>query len=99
MRTEPWGVLIPTRHSYAALLCDAGGAENLATAMRLYREDLRVHPKNAWSIAGSLHVLELEPGLGEEGEEEELRGAMEELGKSEYADVKIKSSCACSRAS
>jgi len=45
---------MPVRHTLGALLLDAGRA---AEAERIYREELKAHPENGWSLAGLAESL------------------------------------------
>jgi len=49
---SPW--MVPTRHSFGALLLEQG---RVAEAEPLYREDLMKHPGNIWSLAGLMECL------------------------------------------
>jgi len=51
---EPWGWLQPVRHSLGALLLEQG---RVAEAEAVYREDLRLHPGNGWSLRGLAECL------------------------------------------
>lgn len=51
---EPPAWHMPARHTLGALLLDAGRASE---AERIYREDLKVHPENGWSLAGLAESL------------------------------------------
>jgi tetratricopeptide (TPR) repeat protein len=51
---EPWGWMQPVRHSLGALLLEQG---RLAEAETVYREDLRLHPGNGWSLRGLAECL------------------------------------------
>ena len=86
---EPWGVLVPTRHSYAALLLDGGGEKGRMKAVELYKEDLKRNPRNVWSAAGLVRA-----GADEQGE---WGRVIEEQRKGEFSDVEVTTSCACSR--
>ena len=46
---------IPVRHSLGAVLLQAGRA---GEAERIYREDLRQHPRNGWALVGLKQSLE-----------------------------------------
>jgi len=92
--------------SSSALLCDAAEDEEpenretlLSRAKELYEEDLKVHPKNVWSVSGMLRVLELDGGDEEDNEIQGMwwKGLQEQQREHEYADVEVTSSCACSR--
>jgi tetratricopeptide (TPR) repeat protein len=51
---EPWGWLQPVRHSLGALLLEQG---QVTEAEAVYREDLRLHPGNGWSLRGLAECL------------------------------------------
>jgi tetratricopeptide (TPR) repeat protein len=51
---EPPAWHMPARHTLGALLLEAGRA---AEAERIYREDLKAHPENGWSLAGLAESL------------------------------------------
>ena len=53
---EPWGWMMPVRHSLGALLLDAGRTEE---AERVYRKDLSLHPANGWSLKGLAECLHM----------------------------------------
>ena len=53
--TEPPFWYYPTRQSLGMALLEAGEAE---AAERVYREDLRKHPRNGWSMYGLVESLE-----------------------------------------
>ncbi len=52
---EPWGWMQPARHALGALLLEQG---KVREAEQVYREDLRRHPRNGWSLAGLAESLE-----------------------------------------
>lgn len=84
---EPWGWMMPVRHSLGALLLEQG---RIVEAEAVYREDLRLHPENGWALHGlaeCLHRL----GRHQEAEETDI------LFKSSWsrADVDIAASCYC----
>jgi tetratricopeptide (TPR) repeat protein len=84
---EPWGWMMPVRHSLGALLLDDGRVEE---AEQVYREDLRIHPKNGWALKGlseCLHRL---------GEHEEAATTDAQF-KQAWArsDIVIRASCFC----
>jgi hypothetical protein len=108
---EPWGVLVPTRHSYAALLFDAATATTTTSpnpsyvnrARELYEQDLKVHPKNIWSVQGLLKICSFQQAnLGNDDKETiqtiaDMKAIIEERRGGEFVDVEIKASCACAR--
>jgi len=51
---EPPAWHMPARHTLGALLLEAGRASE---AERIYREDLKGHPENGWSLAGLAESL------------------------------------------
>jgi tetratricopeptide (TPR) repeat protein len=52
---EPPGWMQPARHAWGALLL---ADEQFAAAEDVYRDDLKLHPKNAWSLLGLQQALE-----------------------------------------
>ena len=51
---EPPAWPMPARHTLGALLLEAG---RVAEAERVYRDDLKIHPENGWSLAGLAESL------------------------------------------
>ena len=84
---EPWGWMMPVRHSLGALLLDDGRIEE---AEAVYREDLRIHPNNGWALKG------LSECLHRKGDHEEA-AATDALFKQAWArsDIVIRASCFC----
>ena len=94
--TEPWGWMLPTRHSYGALSLEQGLVEQAATA---YAEDLGLsdelvrlhqHPNNVWALHGYHECL---TRLGRHAEARLLEGPLRLA--SALADVPVESSCFC----
>lgn len=94
--TEPWGWMLPTRHSYGALSLEQGLVEQAATA---YAEDLGLseglvrvhqHPNNVWALHGYYECL---VRLDRRAEARLLEGPLRLA--SALADVPIESSCFC----
>ena len=94
--TEPWGWMLPTRHSFAALSLEQGNVEDAAQA---YAEDLGLdesitrahqHPNNVWALHG-YHECLIQLGRKAEARiiKKQLTLAMA------IADVPIQSSCFC----
>lgn len=94
--TEPWGWMLPTRHSLAALLLEQNHVEEAAT---LYAEDLGLqpgitrahqHPNNVWALHG-YHECMVRLGRTAEANiiEKQLRVAQA------AAEFPIDSSCLC----
>jgi len=86
---EPWGWFQPVRHALGALLLEQG---RVAEAEAVYREDLRRHPENGWSLQGLAECLERR---GETAEAARVTARFNEVWA--RADVKIKASCFCRR--
>jgi tetratricopeptide (TPR) repeat protein len=53
---EPWPWMQPARHALGALLLEQ---KNLQEAEKVYREDLKAHPNNCWSLQGLEECLRL----------------------------------------
>jgi len=84
---EPWGWMMPVRHSLGALLLEQG---KVAEAERAYRDDLTIHPNNGWALKGLAECLH-RTGRHEEAEETDglFRVAWAR------SDIVLKSSCFC----
>jgi tetratricopeptide (TPR) repeat protein len=82
---SPW--MVPTRHPLGALLLEQGLVEE---AERVYREDLRKHPGNVWSLQGLTECLERS---GRVAEAAEARADFEAARAK--ATVEVESSCYC----
>jgi tetratricopeptide (TPR) repeat protein len=85
---EPPGWMQPVRHALGALLL----ADNRPLeAEEVYREDLRRHPKNAWSLLG------LQQALRQQTDKQAEADALEPQVKQAWAraDVKPVASCYC----
>lgn len=52
---EPWGKMQPIRHALGGLLVEQSHYEE---AEEVFREDLKRHPKNPWSLQGLISILE-----------------------------------------
>ncbi len=52
---EPWGWMQPARHALGALLLEQ---DHAAEAEFVYREDLKRHPNNVWSLHGLAESLQ-----------------------------------------
>lgn len=88
---EPWGWMMPVRHSLGALLLDRDQA---VEAEKVYRADLEIHPANGWALHG------LAESLRRQGKEKEAAAVDVEFQKAwARADVEIKSSCYCRKGS
>ena len=84
---EPWGWMQPTRHALGALLLEQGQA---AASELVYREDLRRHPKNPWSLHGLAEALRRQ---GKQKEATKCQAAFQK--SSARTDVSIDRSCYC----
>ncbi|MCH7726699.1 MAG: hypothetical protein IH991_09500 [Planctomycetes bacterium] len=51
---EPWAWMQPARHALGALLLESG---RVAEAEKVYRADLKRHPKNPWALHGLAESL------------------------------------------
>ena len=82
---SPW--MMPTRHALGALLLESG---QVAEAEECYREDLKQHAANGWSLYGLAECLERRNKLAEATQ-------MRQRFKAAWADatVSIKASCFC----
>ena len=84
---EPWGWMMPVRHSLGALLLEQG---KIAEAERVYREDLAIHPNNGWALKGLAECLHRTGRHEEAGEtDERFRAAWAR------SDITLKASCFC----
>jgi tetratricopeptide (TPR) repeat protein len=52
---EPWGKMQPIRHALGGLLFEQG---HLEEAEKVFREDLKRHPRNPWALNGLISCLE-----------------------------------------
>jgi len=82
---SPW--LMPTRHSLGALLLDQ---DKVAEAEVLYREDLRKHAGNVWSLHGLSECLEKR---GEAAEAQAVHAQFQRAAAD--ATVDVRASCYC----
>lgn len=85
---EPWGWMQPARHALGALLLEQ---KRFAEAETVYRNDLKRHPKNPWSLHGLASCLEANGGSAKELKL--TQAAFREATK--RSDVKIDRSCFC----
>jgi tetratricopeptide (TPR) repeat protein len=84
---EPWGWMMPIRHSLGALLLEQG---KIPEAERVYRDDLAIHPNNGWALKGLAECLH-RTGRHEEAEQtdEKFQAAWAR------SDIALKASCFC----
>ena len=86
---EPWGWMQPARHALGALLLEQN---RFVQAESVYREDLKRHPHNAWSLHG------LATCLAKQGMTVEAAKVKAEFDKAVVrSDVSIDRSCFCKR--
>ena len=84
---EPWGWMMPVRHSLGALLLEQG---RLAEAEKVYNEDLRLHPQNGWALKGLAECLHRSGRHGDAAHADSLFAQ-----SWARADIEIKASCYC----
>jgi len=89
---EPWAFMQPVRHALGALLLEQGRVDD---AEAVYREDLKRHPENGWSLSGLSECLRRrgahDPAVAAEAADVERRLALAWA----RADVKPPGSCFC----
>ena len=84
---EPPDWIIPVRHALGAALLQS---RRYGEAEQVYRDDLKRHPENGWSLFGLARSLELS------GNAEEARTVRSRFEKAwADADIKLSSSCFC----
>ena len=84
---EPWGWMMPVRHSLGALLLEQGKVKE---AEAIYRADLGRHPNNGWAFHGLAECLH------RQGKHEEAMATDAKFKEAwARADVQIKASCYC----
>lgn len=84
---EPWGWMMPVRHSLGALLLEQG---RVAEAEQVYRADLERHRENGWALHGLAECLR------RSGRDREARDMDERFHATwARADVEIHASCYC----
>eukprot|EP00547_Thalassionema_nitzschioides_P000973 CAMPEP_0194206270 /NCGR_PEP_ID=MMETSP0156-20130528/5341_1 /TAXON_ID=33649 /ORGANISM="Thalassionema nitzschioides, Strain L26-B" /LENGTH=610 /DNA_ID=CAMNT_0038932749 /DNA_START=67 /DNA_END=1896 /DNA_ORIENTATION=+ len=54
---EPWGKMQPVRHALGGLLLKYG---NVNDAEVVFRQDLKLHPKNPWALTGLIGCLNVQ---------------------------------------
>ncbi len=84
---EPWGWMEPVRHALGALLLEQGRVEE---AEAVYRQDLRLHPENGWSLHGLAECL---ARSGRPAEATEADKRFRQVWSD--SDLEIKASCYC----
>jgi predicted amidohydrolase/tetratricopeptide (TPR) repeat protein len=84
---EPPDWIIPVRHALGAALVQS---RRYGEAEQVYRDDLKRHPENGWSLFGLARCLELN---GNAEEAKSVRARFEKAWVD--ADIKLSSSCFC----
>ena len=84
---EPPDLFEPVRHVLGAVLIDPG---RYAQAEPVYREDLRRHPENGWSLYGLSRSLKKQ---GKTAEAAAVAARFEKMWQ--HADIKLTASCLC----
>jgi tetratricopeptide (TPR) repeat protein len=84
---EPPDLFQPARHVLGAVLMDHG---HYAQAESVYREDLRRHPENGWSLYGLSRSLKKQ---GKAAEAAAVAARFEKVWQ--HADIKMTASCLC----
>lgn len=84
---EPWGWMMPVRHSLGALLLEQGHVER---AEMVYRKDLEIHPNNGWALHGLAECLSR---LDRKKESQEVNTLFAKSWS--RSDIRIKASCYC----
>ena len=86
---EPWGWMMPVRHSLGALLTEQKRYE---VALSVYQKDLEIHPNNGWSLKGMATCYHM-TGRHALAHETDLQ-----FDKAwARSDIKLKASCFCSK--
>jgi len=101
---EPWGKMQPVRHALGGLLLEQGFVND---AEIVFREDLKYHPKNPWSLYGLIRCLESSTNCCcakdvknevDEGSQDELdclKLQFQEQRKSKWVDFDVSAPCMC----
>lgn len=94
---EPWGKMQPIRHSLGGLLLEQG---HVAEAMKIFREDLKYHPRNPWALVGLIRCLKQDSGCchsrGNQQEEAAvLEQQLREQQSGKWADYPVAVPCEC----
>ena len=88
---EPWGWMMPVRHSLGALLLEQGRVDE---AEAVYRADLALHPSNGWALHGLAECLKRR---GRDKDAVAVEAQFLESWK--RSDITIQSSCYCRKGS
>ncbi len=86
---EPWGWMMPIRHSLGALLLEQGRYKE---AEDVFKKDLLLHPNNGWALKG------LTSCYHQTGQHQEAKITEQLFDKSwTRSDIHIKAACFCSK--
>lgn len=97
---EPWGHMQPVRHALAALLLEQGLMEE---AHSVYKEDLKRHPKNIWSLTGLVRCLTVQLAtMADAGKREKWTAELQqyrvlEAAAKSMSEVPVAVSCFCAQ--
>jgi tetratricopeptide (TPR) repeat protein len=86
---EPWGWMMPIRHSLGALLLEQ---EQYEEAIDVFEADLQLHPNNGWALKGLTSCYQ------ETGQDEQAMITQKLFANSwNRSDITIKAACFCSK--
>ena len=98
---EPWGKMQPIRHALGGLLLEQGLIDE---ATEVFREDLRLHPKNPWALVGLIDCLKKGSG-GQccssddkgvlQSEISQLEETLRLQRRAEWVDFNVEVACEC----
>ncbi len=86
---EPWGWMMPIRHSLGALLAEQGHYEEAA---EVFTEDLLLHPGNGWSLKGQAGCYHM---TGQHQKAMMTEKLFDEAWS--RSDISLKAACFCSK--
>ena len=89
---EPWGKMQPIRHALGGLLYEQGHVEE---AEKVFREDLKYHPRNPWAMLGLLKCLQSKGSCCNSTEVGELETQLREQRQCQLADFEVEVPCEC----
>jgi tetratricopeptide (TPR) repeat protein len=97
---EPWGSMQPIRHALGGLLLEQGV---VGEATKVFRKDLKFHPRNPWALVGLIRCMQRSgdgsccssSGKDTAAEIAELEEVLRVQRGSEWADYDVVVSCAC----
>jgi len=100
---EPWGKMQPIRHALGGLLLEQG---HVPEAIKVFRKDLKYHPKNPFALVGLISCLKSSSASsccsGSKGDRDddtsaEIAALQQQFDdqKCEYTDFEITIACEC----